>query len=131
MLQGPICNVSNVWGVNCNFYKLRDQIELLSSSTSNLEFPQMTYCYINISNSNSPFKQIITQNHHLYLKSSKINYITNYPQQSTHNIQINLSINPKQNIQNTNIQQNRNLKLKKEAHLCISKPKSYLYTYFL
>ena len=57
MLQGPICKFSKVWGLNCNFHKLRDQIEFSSSSTSNPEFSQITYCYPLISNTNSPFKQ--------------------------------------------------------------------------
>ena len=57
MLQGPICNFSKVRGLNCNFRKLRDQIEFSSSSTSNPEFQQITYCYPLISNINSQFKQ--------------------------------------------------------------------------
>jgi hypothetical protein len=56
-LQGPICKISKVWGLNCNFPKLRDQIEFSSSSTSNPEFSQITYCYPLISNTNSSFKQ--------------------------------------------------------------------------
>jgi hypothetical protein len=56
-LQGPICKFSKVCGLNCNFPKLRDQIEFLSSSTSNPEFSHITYCYPLISNTNSPFKQ--------------------------------------------------------------------------
>ena len=70
MLQGPLCNFFKVWRLNCNFPKLRDQTEISSSSTStsnsdfsidylNISFP--TYCFIKISNSNSLFKQIITQ----------------------------------------------------------------------
>ena len=47
MPQGPICNISKVQGLNCNF----------SSSTSDPEFQQITYCYPLISNTNSPFKQ--------------------------------------------------------------------------
>jgi hypothetical protein len=38
MLQGPICNFSKVWGLNCNFHKLRDQTEISLSSTSNPDF---------------------------------------------------------------------------------------------
>jgi len=56
-LQGPFCKFSKVWGLNCNFPKLRDQTEILSSSTSNPEFSQITYCYPLISNTNSSFKQ--------------------------------------------------------------------------
>jgi len=75
-LQGPICKFSKVWGLNCNFPKLRDQIEFSSSSTSNPEFQQKTHCSLQISNTNSPFKQkIITQNHHLLIQSLKINQI--------------------------------------------------------
>ena len=50
-LQGPFCKFSKVWGLNCNFPKLRDQIEFSSSSTSNSEFSQITYCSCQISNS--------------------------------------------------------------------------------
>jgi hypothetical protein len=39
-------------------------------------------------------------------------------------------LNPKHNLQNPNIQQNKKLKLKK-THLYTSKHKSYLLTYFL
>ena len=57
MPQGPICKISKVRGLNCNFHKLRDQTEFSSSSTSNSEFQQITYCYPLISNTISPFKQ--------------------------------------------------------------------------
>jgi hypothetical protein len=42
MLQGPICNCFKVWGLNYNFHKLREQTEILSSSTSKPEFQQKT-----------------------------------------------------------------------------------------
>jgi len=84
MLQGPICKFSKVWGLNCNFPKLRDQIEFSSSSTSNSEFSQITYCSCQIPNTISPF----TQNHNS--KSSSFNSISqNHP-----NNQIPTTINP-------------------------------------
>ena len=57
MLHGTNLKISKVRGLNCNSRKLRDQIEFSSSSTSNPEFQQITYCYPLISNTNSPFKQ--------------------------------------------------------------------------
>jgi hypothetical protein len=73
MPQGPICNVSKVWGLNCNFHKLRDQTKISLSSTSNPEFSQITYCYIMISNTNSPFKQNHNSKSSFYLQSLNIN----------------------------------------------------------
>jgi hypothetical protein len=70
-------------GLNCNFPKLRDQTEILSSSTSNPEFSQITYCYPLISNTNSLFKQ----NHNS--KSSSFNSIS----QNQPNNQIPTTIN--------------------------------------
>jgi len=108
-LQGPICKFSKVWGLNCNFPKLRDQTEILSSSTSNPEFQQKTHCSFLISNTNSPFKQ----NHNS--KSSSFNSIS----QNQPNNQIPTTINPttsklthksnsKHKFHNPNIYQNQN-----------------------
>jgi hypothetical protein len=83
-LQGPICKFSKVWGLNCNFHKLRDPIEFSSSSTSNPEFQQKTHCSFLISNTNSSFKQ----NHNS--KSSSFNSIS----QNQPNNQIPTTINP-------------------------------------
>jgi len=82
-LQGPICNFFKVWGLNCNFPKLRDQTEILSSSTSNPEFLTETYCSLQIPNTISPFKQ----NHNS--KSSSFNSIS----QDHPNNQISTTIN--------------------------------------
>ena len=118
MLQGSICNFSKVWGLNYNFHKLRDQTEISSSSTSNPVFSHKIYCYLKISNS----KFTIYSNHNS--KSSSLPKIFQNQtkqlitqKQSTHNIQINSSINPKHNLQNPNIQQNRNLKLKEHTFI--------------
>jgi len=114
MLQGPICNFSKVWGLNCNFHKLRDQTEILSSSTSNPEFQQKTYYSFQIPNS----KFTIYTNHNL--KSSSLPEIS----QNQLNNSLHTTINPitfkliHQLTQNkifktVIIHQNRNLKLKK------------------
>jgi hypothetical protein len=130
MLQGPIYNFFKVWGQNCNFHKLRDQTEILSSSTSNPEFQQKTHCSFQISNS----KFTIYTNHNSIiiftynLSKSTTQSITNNNQ--PYNIQINSSINPKQNFQNPNIQPKQKFKVK-ENILYTLKHKSYPLTYFL
>ena len=84
MPQGPICNIFKVQGLNCNFHNLRDQTEFSSSSTSNPEFQQITYCYPMISNTNSPFKQ----NH-----NSKSSFLSTISQIQLNN-QLPTTINP-------------------------------------
>jgi hypothetical protein len=118
MLRGPICNFSKVWGLNCNFHKLRDQTEILSSSTSNLEFQQKTYCSFHISSS----KFTIYTNHNS--KSSSLptifhNQLNNQLPTTINSITFKLihQLNPKQNLQKPNIYQNRNLKLKEHIFI--------------
>jgi len=109
MLQGPICKFSKVWGLNCNFSKLRDQTEILSSSTSNPEFSQITYCSCQISNSTFTIYTIhnsksssfnsISQNHPNNQIPTTINSIT---------FKLNHQSNPKHKFHNPNIYQNQN-----------------------
>jgi len=103
-LQGPICKFSKVWGLNCNFHKLRDQIEFSSSSTSNPEFQQKTHCSFLISNTNSPFKQ----NHNLKSSSFFHNQLINQLLITIHLITFNLihQLTQNTNFQNPNIHQN-------------------------
>jgi len=132
MLQGPICKFSKVWGLNCNFPKFRDQIEFLSSSTSNPEFSQITYCYPLISNTNSPFKQ----NHNS--KSSFLSTIfqiqLNNPlithNNQPYNIQFNSSIKPKTQIFKTRTFIKTEIKAK-ENILYTLKHNLTIFTYFL
>jgi hypothetical protein len=108
-IQGPICKFSKVWGLNCNFPKLRDQTEILSSSTSNPEFLTETYCSLQIPNTISPFKQ----NHNS--KSSSFNSISqNHPNNqipttiNSITFKLNHQSNPKHKFHNPNIYQNQN-----------------------
>ena len=118
MLEGPSYNVSKVWGLNCNFHKLRDQPEILSSSTSNPEFQQKTYCSFQISNS----KFTIYTNHNS--KSSSLptifhNQLNNPLPTTINSITFKLihQSNPKHNLQNPNFQQNINSKVKEHTFI--------------
>ena len=109
MLQGPICKFSKVWGLNCNFPKLRDQIEFSSSSTSNSEFSQVTHCSCQISNSTFTIYTIHNS------KSSSFNSISqNQPNNqiptTINSITFNLihQLTQNTNFQNPNIYQNQN-----------------------
>ena len=52
MLQGPICNFSKVRGLNCNFRKLRDQIEFFIIFNLKPRILQKPHCSPLISNIN-------------------------------------------------------------------------------
>jgi hypothetical protein len=88
---------------------LRDQTEFSSSSTSNPEFSQITYCSFQISNS----KFTIYTNYNsksLFLPAIFHNQLNNQLHTTINPITFKLihKSNPKYNLQNPNIYQNRN-----------------------